>query len=170
MYTFLVVLHIISAGIWVALGVVAIFLNSFRKRAAGTGGELYLMRALVMFGAIMGNIGGIGILVTGGAMTGIAGLGWFQFSLMPWLATKQTLFVILLILSFAVMLPISKKARRTIGEEMAGLNPNAGASPELRLMIDRMVAISLFMQLLVITNIVLGEWGPTHAGSMGIMP
>lgn len=170
MYTTFVVLHIICAGIWVALGVVAIFLNSFRKRVAGTAGELYLMRAIIMFGAIMGNIGGIGILVTGGAMTGMVWHGWFDFGTLPWLATKQTIFVVLLIMTFAIMLPASKKAGRMIGEEMAGLNPAGGASAGLRQAIDRVVAIGLFMQLLIITNIVLGEWGPTHMGTMGIMP
>jgi hypothetical protein len=170
MYTSLVVLHIISAGIWVALGVVAIFLNSFRKRVAGTAGELYLMRALIMFGAIMGNIGGIGILITGGAMTGMVWHAWFDFNLLPWLATKQVIYVVLLIMTFGIMLPVSKKAGRMIAEEMAGLNPAGGASAALRSTMDRVVAIGLFMQLLIITNIVLGEWGPAHMGSLGIMP
>jgi hypothetical protein len=170
MYTFLVILHILSAGVWVSLGVVTIFLNSFRKRVAGTAGELYLMRALIMFGAIMGNIGGIGILITGGAMTGMVWHGWFDFGALPWLAAKQTIYVVLLIMTFAIMLPATKKARRSIGEEMAGLNPAGGASDVLRKQIDRLVAVGLFMQLLILTNIVLGEWGPTSMASLHIMP
>ena len=159
MYTVFVILHIISAGTWIGLGVVTVLLTGLRKKAQGTLGELYLIRAGVLFGAVMGNIGGIGILITGGAMAGIR-YSWFPFSTLPWLAIKQTIFVILLIMTFAIMVPKSKKIRAMSGEELGGKNPGGGASLALRTMMDQVHTIGMFMQMLILTNIILGEWQP----------
>jgi len=160
MYTAFVILHVLSAGVWIGLGVVTVLTNNFRIRAAGTLGELYLMRATLIFGAVMGNIGGIGILITGSAIAGIQHLPWFAFSTVPWLAIKQLVFVIVLAMTFGIYVPRSKKIGRRIGEEMGGANPGLGASPELRTMFDRLVTISLAIQMLVLLNIILGEWRP----------
>jgi hypothetical protein len=160
MYTAFVILHVLSAGVWIGLGVVTVLTNNFRIRAAGTLGELYLMRATLIYGAVMGNIGGIGILITGPAIAGIHHLPWFAFSAVPWLAIKQVVFVIVLAMTFAIYVPRSKKIGRRIGEEMGGATPASGASVELRGMFDRLVTVGLIIQLLVLLNVILGEWQP----------
>jgi hypothetical protein len=160
MYVLFVILHILSAGVWIGLGVVTVLANRYRKRIAGSYGELYIMKATLTFAAVMGNIGGIGILITGGAMTGIRHLPWFDFSGVPWLAVKQVVFVIVLAMTFALFVPRSKKVKRLIGETMGGPKPQAGAPAELRVLFDRVIAISIIMQLLVLLNIILGEWQP----------
>jgi hypothetical protein len=160
MYVIFVVLHILSAGIWIGLGVVTVLVNNFRKRAAGTLGELYLMRSTLIYGSVMGNIGGIGILITGPAIAGIHHLPWFAFNTVPWLAIKQVIFIVVLAITFAIYVPLSKKIGRKLGEEMGGANPAGGASMDLRTMFDRIVTIGMVVQILVLTNIILGEWQP----------
>jgi hypothetical protein len=160
MYTVFIILHVLCAGIWVGLGVVTVLTNNFRKRAAGTLGELYLMRSTLIYGSVMGNIGGIGILITGPALAGIHHLPWFAFDAVPWLAIKQVVFVIVLLITFAIYVPLSKKIGRQIGEEMGGANPAGGASAELRGMFDRIVTVGMIVQVLVLLNIVLGKWQP----------
>ena len=160
MYTVFLILHILSAGVWIGLGVVTVLTNNFRKRAAGTLGELYLMRSTLIYGSVMGNIGGIGILISGPAIAGMAHLPWFAFGTWPWLAIKQVVFVIVLALTFAVYVPHSKRLGRRIAEEMGGASPAAGASRELRTMFDRIVTIGMIIQILVLLNIILGVWRP----------
>lgn len=160
MYTIFVILHVLSAGVWIGLGVVTILTNNFRIRAAGTLGELYLMRLTLICGGVMGNIGGIGILISGPAMAGIHHLPWFAFSTFPWLAIKQVVFVIVLAVTFAIYVPRSKKIGRRVGEEMGGAHPASGASAELRAMFDRLITISMVIQALVLVNIILGVWQP----------
>ena len=160
MYIVFVILHILSAGVWIGLGVVTVLANRYRKRIAGSYGELYIMRITLKLSSAMGNIGGIGILVTGGAMTGIRHLSWFDFSGVPWLAVKQTVFVIVLAMTFALFVPASKKAGRMIGEAMGGATPQRGAPDELRKQFDRAIAIGMAIQLFVLLNIILGEWQP----------
>ena len=160
MYTIFVILHILSAGVWIGLGVVTILTNNFRIRASGTLGELYLMRLTLICGSVMGNIGGIGILITGPAIAGIRHLPWFGFSEAPWLAIKQVVFLVVLAITFAIYVPRSKKIGRKIGEEMGGAHPATGASSELRTMFDHIVTIGMIIQVLVLLNIILGEWQP----------
>jgi len=160
MYVLFVILHILSAGVWIGLGVVTMLANRYRKRVAGSFGELYVMRITTIFAGVMGNVGGIGILITGSAIAGIRHLPWFDFGGVPWLAVKQTVFVIVLAMTFAMFVPRSKQVKRMIGEAMGGAQPHSGASDELRRAFDRFVAIGLAIQFLVLLNIILGEWQP----------
>src|SRR5438067_3431838 len=110
MYTVFLILHILSAGVWIGLGVVTVLTNNFRIRAAGTLGELYLMRSTLIYGSVMGNIGGIGILISGPAIAGISHLPLFAFGTLPWIALKQLVFVIVLALTFGIYIMRSKNA------------------------------------------------------------
>jgi len=160
MYTVFVILHIICAGIWFSLGIVNMLLMTQAGKKRGTAAELAHMSSQALCGRIMGMIGGIGILLTGGAITGIMSLGWFPFGTTNWLATKQTIFVILLILSFAVMMPKGKKIDAMIATESASPNASKGASSELRAAMGTLKTVGILMNLLVLTNIILGEWKP----------
>ena len=63
-------------------------------------------------------IGGLGILATGISMVAESPVyGFFQFSANHWLATKQILMVILLIILGAIIIPTSKKVRAAIGSD-----------------------------------------------------
>ncbi len=160
MATLLLILHIIFAGTWVGLGVANLILDGMAANQRGTFGELPTMKAQARLGTVLGSMSGIGLLITGGAYTGLMGLGWFPFGTLNWLAAKQVIFVILLALSFGIMMPKGKKIDRMIESEMASPNATNGASNELRQMMGVLKSVGILMFLLVLTNVVLGEWKP----------
>lgn len=167
MYSLFLLLHLLCAAIWVGLGVVTLLTDRFRGRSAGTLGELYLMRSTLIYAAIMGNIGGIGILITGPGLAGIEHLPWFAFNGAPWLAIKQLIFVIVLAMTFGLQVPMTKKVRARIAEEMAGAHATHGASDGLRSSFAQLVRITHIMQILVLINVILGVLKPMFgAGAM----
>ena len=160
MYTVFVVLHILCAGVWFTIGIANMLLLKQVAKTKGTAGELAHMSSQALLGRVMGMIGGIGILITGGAMTGIAGLGWFPFGTLNWLACKQTVWVILFIISLAVMMPKGKKIEAMIASESASPNAAKGASEGLRAQMATLKTFGIIMNLLVLVNIILGVWKP----------
>ncbi|MEO6940063.1 MAG: hypothetical protein ABI444_08015 [Candidatus Kapaibacterium sp.] len=161
MYTVFLILHVVCGGIWIGLVPAMMVLAGQRNKSKGTLGELYLIRAMGGAAALMGNLGGIGILISGGAIVGIAHFGWFPFGTLDWLAVKQTIYVILLGMSFGVMLPLSKKIQKLNGEAIAGPNASRGASAELSGLVAKTVMFGRLMGLMVLINIILGVWKPT---------
>src|SRR6185312_12050170 len=97
-------------------------------------------------------------LVTGGAIAGIGHWGWFDFGNHPTVAIKQCVYLLLLILGGAVMMPLSKKAKKMLGEEMSGSYSGTTASPDLRALVERIGGIGTVMGILVLINIILGVW------------
>jgi hypothetical protein len=161
MYQVLVALHVLSAGLWVANLPVVLILNKLRKRAENTSGEIHYMAAAGRIGLVMGNIGAIGILLTGPAMAGISdGYGWFQFGEVNWLAWKQTLWIIGLIWTGAVLIPRSKKLRVNMMAQMDPKRANTGASDDLRTAWSGYVMSVVVLNLIVLINIFLGEIRP----------
>ena len=160
MFTIFLILHILCAAIWFALGLVNMLLMRQAVKAKGTAAELSFMSSQALAGRVMGMIGGIGILLTGGAITGIMHFGWFPFGTSDWLATKQVIFVILLIISFAVVMPVGKKIDAMIASEQAGPNASRGASQPLREAMNKLKTFGIIMNLLVLINIILGVWKP----------
>lgn len=160
MYTIFLVLHVLTAGIWMALFPTVMILNGLRKKAANTSSELPYMKAISVLGLVLGNVGAIGVLISGPALAGIGKYPWFDFATMPWLAWKQVIFFLALILSFAVIVPRSKKVRKLLTELLDAKRANIGASDELRSTFDSYVTASLIVNLLVLINMILGEWKP----------
>jgi hypothetical protein len=160
MSTVLLIFHIIFAGTWISLGIANMIIAGQAAKQRGTFAELPTMKIQALLGRVLGSVSGIGILLTGGAYVGMMHLGWFPFGTLNWLAIKQVDFVILLILSFAVMMPRGKKIDAMIASEMAGPNATKGASAELRKAMGLLKSIGGLMMLLVLLNIILGEWKP----------
>jgi hypothetical protein len=149
------ILHIFFASMVIVLLPVAILMRGRMKRTKGTPAELTTMSNLNLLGKTMGMIGGIGILVTGGALVGIESYKWFSFSEFPWLAWKQTLFVIILIINFGVVVPASAKMTKLIDERLAA-GGVAGATDEIRALGARIGMFAPIMNLLALTAMVLG--------------
>ena len=163
MYDIFLALHVLFAGLWVANLPVVLILNKLSKRAANTAGEVHYMAAAGRIGLIMGNIGAIGILLTGPAMEGMSdSWGWFKFSDpgQAWLAWKQVLWVIGLIWTGAVLTPRSKKLRLQIMAHMDPKRANTGASDELRTIWGSYVMSVVVLNLIVLINIFLGKLRP----------
>lgn len=163
MYDIFLALHVLFAGLWVANLPVVLILNKLSKRAANTAGEVHYMAAAGRIGLVMGNIGAIGILLTGPAMEGMSdAFGWFQFGDpgQSWLAWKQALWVLGLIWTGAVLIPRSKKLRTQIMAHMDPKRGNTGASDELRTIWGSYVMSVVVLNLIVLINIFLGKLRP----------
>ncbi|SRR5579883_844669 len=155
-YTLFVILHIISVGVIIGLIVSMIIGTALRKKVAGTPGEIAAMRNGAVMAERMSIIGSNGILITGIVMT-LLQYSFFPFSTFPWLAIKQTVFAIILIISFSMLMPNGKRIHKKAEEELSSPNAAHGASDELRKMVNRQYAVAMFVAVLVLINISLGE-------------
>ncbi len=155
-YTIFVILHILSVGVIIGLLVSTIIGTALRKKVMGTPAEIAAMRNGAVMAERMSMIGSNGILITGIVMT-LLQYSFFPFGSFPWLAIKQVVFVIILAISFSMLMPNGKKIHKRADEELAGPNAARGASDDLRKMVNRQYAIVMFVALLVLINVTLGE-------------
>lgn len=156
MYTAIVVLHLLSVGVIVGLITQAIIGTALRKKVTGTPAEIASIRMGAIVSPIMANIGSNGLLITGIIMT-LMQWSFFSYSTLPWLAIKQTIFVIILLISFTSLMPRGKKILNMANAEIAGPNAGRGASEELRKLVNAQYATVLFVGVLVLCNMILGE-------------
>ena len=111
MFPIYITLHIIFAGIWLSFFIVELILRSRiskeispRENAAN-----YLT-----FTNVFGNTGAIGILLTGILLVVNSGYGFFDMSSNHWLASKQIILVVILIVTFAMVIPTMGKVREDL--------------------------------------------------------
>lgn len=156
MYTFWVIIHILSAGVLVGLVTTAVIGSTHSKKAKGTPAELGWIRTIETFIPIMARVGSGGILLSGVVLT-IMTYSFFPFSGLPWLALMQADFVIMVIIGFGLMAPRGNKILAITNAELAGPNAAHGASDELRAMVAKQEMLGRVMALLVIIAITLGE-------------
>ncbi|HYM20472.1 MAG TPA: hypothetical protein VEW28_05645 [Candidatus Kapabacteria bacterium] len=149
------ILHVFFASMTIALFPIGIFIMGRIKKSRGTAAELSLMQTMMLIGKTIGMIGGLGILVFGGALTGVEHYAWFSFSEFPWLAWKQTIFVLILIVNFAFVMPASKKLGPKIGQLMA-TGGASGATDEIRAEFGKIGRFAIIMNLLTLTAMTLG--------------
>ena len=156
MYTFFVILHIISVGIGVGLVTTMVVGTILRKKVKGTAAEIAAIRSGAMMAPIMGNLASVGLLITGAVITTM-NYSWFPFSTFPWLAIKQCVFILLLLVSLFMLKPRGEKILKMATAELSSPNASRGASEELRALVGKQYATVLFIALLVLINISLGE-------------
>jgi hypothetical protein len=155
----LLVLHIASAGIWLGQVPVQFVLGRMIRRSEGKPGELTLLISQLALGGFMGNVGGIGILITGFGLIGIEQVGFLSLgrTTPAWLFIKQIVFIVTLVIAFAVIAPQQRKLRPHIAAaaESAGM-----VTPEIRQMAGAIKRAGLLISALVFINIVLVVWKP----------
>ncbi|HEX5315028.1 MAG TPA: hypothetical protein VFX22_00135 [Candidatus Kapabacteria bacterium] len=156
MYTFWVIIHIISAGVLVGLVATAVIGSTHAKKTKGSAAELGWIRTVETFVSIMARVGSAGILLSGVSLT-LMTYSFFPFSGLPWLALMQADFVIMVVIGFGVMAPRGKKILAMTDAELAGPNAAMGASIELRAMVAKQEIFGRVMTILVIIAIALGE-------------
>jgi hypothetical protein len=161
-YNIFLFLHIFFAGMVLSLFPFSLFMKGRKARSKGTPVELYHIQMEFGVGRFMGMIGGIGLLVAGGAMAGIGKMPWFDFGndQYLWLAIKQTVYVFVLILNFGFMMPVAKKAMPLIAKQLA-TGGAGGATEEIRALAAKASVIGALMGLLGLTNALLGVFGPS---------
>lgn len=162
MYNVLLFLHIFFAGMVLSLFPFSIFMNGRKKRSKGTSVELYNIQMEFAVGRFMGMVGGIGLLIAGGGLAGIGKMPWFAFGneAFLWLAVKQTLYAIILILNFGFMMPVAKKAMPLIAQQLS-VGGGSGATDEIRALAGKASVIGALMGILGLTNAILGVFGPS---------
>jgi hypothetical protein len=158
MYTFWVVLHIISAGVIIGLITNAILGTAMRKKIKGTMAELGSIRSAAIMSPIMANIGSVGLLLSGVIATVMQyNSSFFGFNTLPWLAMMQTDYVIIMAISGAIMMPRGKKILAMATAELASPNAAQGASEELRSLVNAQYVWTMIIAVLVVLAIALGE-------------
>ena len=142
----LLTLHIISAGAWVSQFFVEVAIERFARTMKGQPGAHLLAIAEGRAASLLGQIGGIGILITGFGLLGVdryAFLGIGGHTPL-WLMIKQVIYIIAMVIVFAVVI------RGTRGFA-------TGQATEIP---STVVLASRLVNVLVLVNIVLAVWKP----------
>ncbi|MCU0681197.1 MAG: DUF2269 family protein [Polyangiaceae bacterium] len=156
MYTLFLTLHVVSACVWFGVTPAQLVLRRASLARRDAPGEVALMGAFARLAFVAGNVGGIGIALSGVGLVWAGHLPWFAFGAVPWLATKQTLYVLILAINFVAVVPTAKRARALLGAA-----PAAGAGDEVRSEFERLHRLGFVIQALVFAALVLGVSRPS---------
>ncbi|HEX2867319.1 MAG TPA: hypothetical protein VHO03_09770 [Ignavibacteriales bacterium] len=122
----LIVIHILSAVVWLGLVPADLVLRKNIKNSRGMASEKKLISIYLHLVNITGIIGMTGIVITGVILTSVIPYySFFNFSVNRWLAEKQSIMVILIVLVFAFLIPRAKKVRLALGMEGNNQTPVA---------------------------------------------
>jgi uncharacterized membrane protein len=111
-YPTIVTLHIIFAGIWLIFFAADILLKKQIRETTEKQIKSRFISLYLVFTNMFGIVGSGGIAITGIILVLLnPGYGFFDMSHAHWLATKQILFVIILLNTFLRIMPSAKKLR-----------------------------------------------------------
>jgi hypothetical protein len=123
-YLEILTLHIIFAGAWLLSFISDSLLKKFILANTNKSGERKFIHLYLSFINLGGMIGASGIMLTGILMVIINdGYGFFQMGNNHWLATKQILMIVLLLLIGAFIIPTAKQVRAAIGIDLETGSP-----------------------------------------------
>jgi len=114
-YPTLVSLHIVFAGIWMIFFAADIILKTQIRNSQAGETKNKLIKLYLQFSNLFGIVGSVGISLSGIILVLLnPGYGFFDMSHAHWLATKQILFVIILLITFLKLIPESKNLNSLI--------------------------------------------------------
>lgn len=147
----LLALHIISAGAWVSQFFVEIAIERFARTVKGKPGAYLITLAQGRAASFLGQVGGMGILITGLGLLGVGGYALFGIGgFTPrWLFIKQVIYVIAMAIVGAVVI----RGTRGLEEEAVAKGTEVIVPP-------RVLFASRLVNLLVVVNILLAAWKP----------
>ncbi|MBA4251479.1 MAG: hypothetical protein C0425_07635 [Chlorobiaceae bacterium] len=154
-YAIMLVVHVLSAVIWLGLLPTDYFFRGEIKKNKNLSGEKKLISLWLKISNISGMIGLTGVLVTGFFLTMQFGYGFFQFADgggNHWLYTKQFLTVILILIIGILIIPTAKKLRIAIGSELESTN---NLSEEVYSNFNKLKNLLTVMNILVLVNFLL---------------
>lgn len=148
-YASILTLHIIFAGIWSIFFAADIILKKQIRNQTDFDIKSNLYSLYLKFTNLFGIVGSVGIAITGIILVlSNHGYGFFDMSHAHWLATKQIIFVIILIITFAKIIPESKKLRLSITEkDVEKAEQNFNIVAKLNLIVTVMVILNLVFAL-----------------------
>jgi uncharacterized membrane protein len=140
-YTTYLTFHILFAGIWLAFFAIEFVLKSKINKgiSVNENTSMYLM-----FTNVFGITGSIGILLTGILLVLNSGYGFFDMTSNHWLASKQIILVVILILTFTMVIP-------NAGDIRDQLKGDSGTPKESSL--KKIFRANLIINVLVIINL-----------------
>ncbi|MGE5403051.1 MAG: hypothetical protein ACM3S2_21835 [Ignavibacteriales bacterium] len=149
----LTIIHILSAVVWLALIPADLVLRRNIRRSRGKSGEKRLISIYMYLVNLCGMIGMTGILITGIILISIIPYYFFfSFASNHWLATKQVIMVILLVLVFAFLIPTAKRVRGALGADLENNLPLSADSYNNLKKLETIITIS---NVLVLINFLL---------------
>ncbi|MBI3124994.1 MAG: hypothetical protein HYZ10_11380 [Ignavibacteriales bacterium] len=122
-YYTILTFHIVFAGIWLINFATEPVLRWQILTNKNKSGERKFISLYLTFANLLGMIGAIGILTTGITLVLNSGYGFFRMTDNHWLATKQILMIVLLIIIGAVLVPAAKKLRSALGNDLESGTP-----------------------------------------------
>ncbi|MFZ5947218.1 MAG: hypothetical protein ACOYU5_04555 [Stygiobacter sp.] len=140
-YSSLVTLHIIFAGIWLSNFLVDLFL---RKYLTSSNRILDIYLKIIN---LLSSFSSVGILTTGILLVLNSGYGFFRMTDNHWLATKQILMVVLLVVIGAFVIPTAKKLRSSLSNSDSILN-----SEESKIYLKKLLFYNNIINTIVILN------------------
>jgi uncharacterized membrane protein len=117
-YLPLLVLHILSAVVWLSALPSQLVIARAVKKAKGRPAEGRLTSVYISISNIFGIVGMSGIIITGVFLVFILPYySFFDFSSNHWLAAKQVIIIILAPLVFGRIIPLAKKIKKLRGPD-----------------------------------------------------
>ncbi len=113
MYPTYITMHILFAGIWLSFFVTEFILRGRIKKEVSVKENIV---SYLMFTNIFGITGSIGILLTGILLVLNSGYGFFDMTSNHWLAAKQIILVLILLITFSMVIPTAGEIRRELGK------------------------------------------------------
>ncbi|TYP94959.1 putative integral membrane protein (DUF2269) [Fodinibius salinus] len=154
MYDVFFWLHIISYFCWLSAFAGSLFYGLKVWQENDLQPQQNFMHFERLVTSIGGHIGALGILISGVALTSMGPYhwGWFRVQLYPWLAAKQVLFIIIL-----VLIPFSIKRSMDFKNKLQNEELSDSAKAESWRKAYRM---SLVVYFLVVVDTILGLTKP----------
>ena len=119
LYPIILLLHILSSIIWLGFFPVEISLINSIKSESNKENQNLLVSKLLSLTNLTGMIGAIGILLTGILLVLISPIyNFFEMKANHWLTTKQFIIIIILLITFIFIIPISKRIRSKLNENI----------------------------------------------------
>jgi len=140
LYPTYITLHIIFSGIWLAFFAVELILRGKINKGISVNENI---SNYLMFTNVFGISGSIGILITGILLVLNSGYGFFDMSNNHWLATKQIILVIILVLTAVMVIPTAKKIRTELASTKEISNNNIRKIFKANLIINVLVILNL---------------------------
>ena len=150
----ILVLHKIFAAFWVSMIPADMLFRGYIKEAKGKTGERKLISLWLKMLNLTGMAGLAGQLITGIFLISMSpSYGFFRMSGNHWLATKELVMIIIIILTALYFIPLGKKVRLSLGEDLESVQKmNENAYENIR----KLSALAKITGLLVGLNYLLG--------------
>lgn len=149
-YPAIFTLHIVFGGIWLVNLILDFPLRKMIIKASGSANQKTYISIYLYVINLLGMIGATGILVTGISLVLLnPGYNFFQMSANHWLASKQILMVLLLIVLGVFLIPTAKKIRL----ELQSVSSDSGTlSTETNSSLKKLFKLNTIINFIVLIN------------------